>query len=148
MKSKKQLFLWLVFSIFLIQCTGNKKLIAPQIQDGFSLNGNFQDDYNIDYSITDSTWILHPNYHYQILIHDKVEQYLICKNGLNNSSEAGLFSRIDYIKLEENNDYKWAFCLSRYNAATAEEAKASQAADKSNPMKGCNGFPFSRMKRN
>lgn len=148
MKSKKQLFLWLVFSIFLIQCTGNKNLIAPQIQDGFSLIGNFQDDYNIDYSITDSTWILYPNYHYQILIHDKVEQYLICKNGINNSSEAGLFSRIDYIKLEENNDYKWAFCLSRYNAETAEEAKASQAADKSNPMKGCNGFPFSRMKRN
>lgn len=147
MNFNKQLLISLTLSIIFIQCSGNKKLVMPHFQDEFSLIGDFQDDYNIDYSISDSTWILHPNYHFQILIHDMEEQYLICKNGLNNSSEAGLFSRIDYIKLKENNDYQWAFCLSKYDATTAEEAESSQAADKSNPMNGCNGFPFSRMKR-
>ena len=34
-----------------------------------------------------------------------------------------------------------------YNAKTLVEAKTKTIADKQNPRKGCNGWPFSRMKR-
>ncbi len=43
--------------------------------------------------------------------------------------------------------YEWAFCLSAYEASSAGEAEAAEIARREQPMTGCNGFPFSRMRR-
>lgn len=111
------------------------------------LSGNFADDYDIQYSISDSVWVQFPNTKYHIITVDSTAQYILAKNDLNNPGDAGLYTRIDYMYFQNMKPYTWGFCLTVYNAKTLEEAKIKAIADRNNPMKGCNGFPFSRMKK-
>jgi len=112
-----------------------------------ALSGNFTDDYDIQYSICDSLWIQFPNTKYHIIAIDSKAQYILAKNDSNNPGDAGLYTRIDYMYFQNMKPYNWGFCLTAYNAATLEEAKKKAAADRNDPMKGCNGYPFSRMKK-
>ncbi len=111
------------------------------------LLGNFTDDYDIKYTITNKLWIQHPNIKYHLLEYDVKGQYYIAKNDDQNPSEAGLYTRIDIMHFKNMEPYLWGFCLTRYNATTAAEAISAASADRNNPRKGCGGFPFSRMKR-
>lgn len=111
------------------------------------IKGSFTDDYNIKYAITDSLWTQKPGTKYWIVNHNAAEQYLLVRNDVGNSSEAGLFSRIDYMPFQNMAPFTWGFCLTTYDAKTPEEARTKAKADRSNPRKGCNGFPFSRMKQ-
>lgn len=111
------------------------------------LKGSFTDDYNIRYAITDSLWFQKPNAKYRILQHNAAEQYLLVRNDDSNASEGGMYSRIDYMSFQNMAPYQWGFCLTAYDAKTLEEARIKAKADRSNPRKGCNGFPFSRMKK-
>lgn len=111
------------------------------------LKGNFMDDYGIQFTITDSLWTQHPNVKYHIISWDTNAQYAIAQNDENNPSDKGLFTRIDYIPLADMDPFTWGFCLTVYKAKTIDEAKARASADRQNPKKGCNGYPFSRMKR-
>ena len=63
------------------------------------LSGNFTDDYDIRYTISDSIWIQHPNVKYHILKWNTKDQYIIARNDAANPSEAGLYTRIDYMPL-------------------------------------------------
>lgn len=111
------------------------------------LTGNFMDDYGISYTITDSVWVQHPKTRYHIIKWNYPEEYIIAKNDSENSSAAGLFTRIDYTIFADMEPYQWGFCLSVYDARSESFAETGYKADKKNPRKGCNGFPFSRMKR-
>lgn len=111
------------------------------------LKGNFTDDYGIHYVINDSLWIQMPATKYHILYLDTAARFLIVQNDEKNLSEAGLFTRIDYTEFAGMGSYKWGFCLTVYDAKTFTAAKHAQSADKENARNGCNGFPFSRMKR-
>lgn len=111
------------------------------------LKGNFIDDYKITYTINDTLWIQKPNAKYHIIKWNEKEQYLIARNDKNNLADGGLYTRIDYMTFENMNPFLWGFCLSTYNAKTGTEAEEVKIADRTNPRKGCNGFPFSRMKR-
>lgn len=110
------------------------------------IKGSFTDDYNIKYAITDSLWTQKPGTKYWIVNHNAAEQYLLVRNDIGNASEAGLYSRIDYMSFQNMTPFQWGFCLTTYDAKTPEEARTKAKADRSNPRKGCNGFPFSRMK--
>lgn len=111
------------------------------------LKGDFRDDYGIRFTISDSIWMQHPNAKYHIISWDTTAQYLLARNDENNPSDPGLFTRIDYMRLPGLEPFRWSFCLTVYKAKTIEEAKLSASADRENPRKGCNGFPFSRMER-
>lgn len=111
------------------------------------LKGNFTDDYGIHYVISDSVWIQMPATKYHILYIDTSARFLIVQNDKNNLSEGGLFTRIDYTEFTGMEPFQWGFCLTVYDAKTFTSAKQAQSADKENARKGCNGFPFSRMKR-
>jgi hypothetical protein len=112
-----------------------------------NLFGNFKDDYNISYTVTSRLWTQHPNIKYHLISYDSEGQYFIAKNDENNPSEAGLYTRIDIMQFSNMEPYLWGFCLTAYKAKTADEAKSNQSADRTNPKKGCGGYPFSRMKR-
>jgi len=112
------------------------------------LKGNFLDDYGVRYTINDSLWIQHPRTKFRIIKWNTREQYLIARNDKQNPGEGGLYTRIDYMQFKNMEPYKWGFCLTAYDAQTDSIAEATAAADRMNPKKGCNGFPFSRMKRN
>jgi hypothetical protein len=111
------------------------------------LKGNFMDDYKITYSINDTLWIQKPNAKYHIIKWNEKEQYIIARNDKNNKADRDLYTRIDYMTFENMSPFLWGFCLSAYNASTEAAAEAVKIADRANPRKGCNGFPFSRMKR-
>lgn len=133
----------------------------PFQQDGMGTDGTyvidtipvtmpaiFSDDYGIRYTISDSLWVQHPSSRYHILRWNKEKQYIIAKNDAQNKSDAGLYTRIDYMKFTGMEPYTWGFCLSVYKAVSDSIAEfGPNKTDRTNPRKGCNGFPFSRMKK-
>jgi hypothetical protein len=107
--------------------------------------GDFKDDYEIRYTISDSLWFQHPAAKYHILKWNTKEQYIIARNDTGNPTEKGLYTRIDYLLLQNMGKWSWGFCLTVYDARSESDAESSIPADRQNPKKGCNGFPFSRM---
>ena len=112
-----------------------------------AFKGNFTDDYGIRYRISDTTFEQLPDVKYYILKWDTANRYIITQNSASNPSEKSLYSRIDYMPFTGMEPWHWGFGLTRYDAASAAIAEASPAAGRDNPRKGCNGYPFSRMKR-
>ncbi len=110
------------------------------------LLGEWEDDYGNRFTITSVGWLLHSSSRYDVLRWSTGDQYLIARNAAANPSDPGLWTRIDWVELEGMEPLRWAFCLSAYNAETAEAAEAVTIADRSALRTGCNGFPFSRMK--
>ena len=109
--------------------------------------GQFIDDYDIEYTIDASTWLMDPTTKFNIIQWNKAEQYLLAQNHQDNSSDAGLFVRIDFLNFEgAQKPYEWGFCISAYNANSLAEAKQTIIADRSKPKTGCDGHPFSRMR--
>ena len=97
--------------------------------------------------IDDSLWTQFPKAKYHILKWNAEKQYIIAQNDANNPSDKNLYTRIDYMTFANMAPYEWGFCLTVYDAQTSAVAEAVEKADRTNPRKGCNGFPFSRMKR-
>lgn len=120
---------------------------APRGTPPARLIGAFEDDYGIRYSISQQAWTQHPLSTYHITQWHADAQYLIAQNDADNPSDGGLWTRIDWIRLSEMPPYEWAFCLSVYDAPTAAEAEAANIVQRDTPRTGCNGYPFSRMKR-
>lgn len=134
-----------IFTLFLpfLACAQTVKPKAPE----FAL-GNFTDDYGISYSISDSLWIQKPNMKFHILKWNSEKQYVVAKNDAANKEDANKYTRIDYMTFSGMEPYKWGFCLTVYNAESDEIAEKTAYVDRLNPKKGCNGYPFSRMKKN
>ena len=132
--------LLLLFPFFAIAQSPKSK--AP----AFAL-GNFTDDYGITYSINDTLWVQHPNIKYHIVSWNEEGQYLIAKNGTGHKANTDKYTRIDYMTFIGMEPYNWGFCLTVYDAETDEIAEKTAYVDRKNPKKGCNGYPFSRMKK-
>lgn len=131
----------LFIAFFLVISCSSKENSIPEY-----IIGDFQDDYNIEYQLSEKLFIMKPSSRFHIIFWNKSEQYFIAKNDSLNSYDANLYSRIDWMKLDDMKPFEWAFCLSAYNAVSPDSAKSVQIADRSNPKTGCNGYPFSRMK--
>ncbi len=108
--------------------------------------GAFEDDYGSSYRIDRGAWHHGSHSTYEVVEWNAAEQYLVARNAPRNRSDAGLWTRIDWMPLEGMSPYTWAYCLSAYNAPTQAAAAATRIADRSVPRTGCNGHPFSRMK--
>lgn len=132
--------LLLLFPIFVF--AQNKKTLAPE----FAL-GNFIDDYGITYAINDTLWVQNPGMKFHIIKWNPEKQYLVAKNDSANKTDANKYTRIDYMTFTGMDPWMWGFCLTVYDAATDEIAENTAYVDRQNPKKGCNGYPFSRMKR-
>ncbi len=111
-----------------------------------TLLGRFKDDYSSSYKITPNEWTQGKNIKYHLLLYNPTDNYIIAKNDEANPSDAGLFTRIDIMYFENMDSWQWGFCLTAFKAKSVEEAINTVSADRSNPRKGCNGYPFSRMK--
>jgi len=139
----------LVFvSLLTLALNGNRTISTTAVKNEPSLfTGTFTDDYGIKYSINDTLWIQHPRTKFHIIKWNKQEQYLIARNDVQNPGEAGLYTRIDLMQFDNMQPWLWGYCLTVYDAKTDAAAEAVAIADRKNPRKGCNGYPFSRMKR-
>jgi len=111
------------------------------------LLGDFVDDYGIGHRIDANEWLQRPDTRYRVVAWHTDAQYLIAQNDATNRSDAGRWTRIDWIALPGMPPYKWAFCLSAWDAATQADAERADIARRDTPKTGCNGYPFSRMRR-
>lgn len=109
--------------------------------------GEFVDDYGGRFTITAEEWFHHPAIRYRIVTWNPRHQYAIAQNAPTNFRSPDLWTRIDWMPLSGMPPYEWAFCLSAYDAPTAQAAEATVIARREQPKTGCNGFPFSRMRR-
>lgn len=109
--------------------------------------GRFEDDYGNRFVITPDSWRQLPRSEYHIVHWRSDLQYLIARNDARNSAAAGRWTRIDWMRFSGMPPYTWGFCLSAYQAPSAAAAESTLVARRETPRTGCNGFPFSRMKR-
>lgn len=138
------MFLGLIGASCRVANTQNKKGLKniPEVY-----LGAFIDDYGSRYQISQTEWQHGAGAKYHLISYHQKDNYLIAQNDASNPSDANLYTRIDLIQLNNMEPWNWGYCLTVYKAASIKEAINSAAADKTNPKKGCNGFPFSRMKR-
>ena len=133
--------------VFLLACSpGPVSVPGPAGAPDPSILGEFVDDYGSRFSITAERWTQHPRSRYHIVRWNAKARYLIARNDADNPSAGNLWTRIDWMQLPGMAPFTWGFCLSAYDAPTAEAAESSRAANREIPRTGCNGFPFSRMK--
>lgn len=111
-----------------------------------TLQGIFVDDYNNTYTITAGLWRQHPTQRYRITRVSAADQFAIALNDSTNASDAGRWTRIDWLALDLA-PYTWGFCYSSWNAPTAAAAESAQVVHRDTPRTGCNGHPFTRMRR-
>ena len=109
--------------------------------------GTFEDDYGIRYRIDAGRWQQGARTTYLVTSWHAESQYLIARSAPTNPSAPERWTRIDWMPLQGMPPYTWAYCLSAYDAPTRDVAEATRVAKRDSPKSGCNGFPFSRMKR-
>lgn len=110
------------------------------------LLGAFDDDYAAGPTITATRWEQGTGTVYLPVVWYTANEYVIARNAPGNTTAPGRFTRIDWMPLAGNAPYQWAYCLSVFDAPTADSAAAVRIADRANPRTGCNGFPFTRLK--
>lgn len=111
------------------------------------LIGQFEDDYELRYTITDSLFKMEERTKIHITEWNFEEQYFIGQNDSLNQYDPLLYSRIDWTTFENMQPFEWGFCMSAYNAISIDSAVAVSTTNREVPKTGCNGHPFSRMKR-
>lgn len=109
--------------------------------------GDFEDDYGARFTISAQEFFQRSRNHFHIVEWNVRDQYFIAHNDSLNTSDANKWTRIDWLPLTGMEPFGWAFCFSAYKAVTRAEAAATAVAKRDTPKTGCNGFPFSRMKR-
>lgn len=109
--------------------------------------GQFVDDYGNAFNISAQLFEQLPHGRFHIVEWNVAERFFIAQNDSANSSDAGRWTRVDWMPFENMAPFTWGFCLTAYRAASREEARATPAANRATPRTGCNGYPFSRMKR-
>lgn len=135
----------IILLVILSGCSGTRNATVQPLP--IWMKGQFSDDYGIRYIIGDSIFAMGGSTKYHILQWNEKEQYLLTQNDTANKSDKGLYTRIDYTTFTGMEPYKWGYCFTVYNAGNIGAALRATAADRANPRKGCNGYPFSRMKR-
>ena len=111
------------------------------------LAGSYADNWGIAHEIELNRWVQVSSWgsdggvvtdtsEFVRLHHSNRQGWMIAQNHENNSWNAGLFSRFDWVD-HEDQQY---FCQTTYDAMTAKEALETVAADASDPANGGCGF--------
>jgi hypothetical protein len=132
--------------LFHLSCTSSRQKSKDEVSVPTYMQGTYEDDYGIQHEISDELWFQKPTLRYHIKEWNLEEQYLIAKNDSANLTDSNLWTRIDWVVLDNMEPYGWAFCISSYSKESAEEAKMVENINPETPRTGCNGYPFSRMK--
>ncbi len=109
--------------------------------------GQFVDDYDNEFRVSAVLFEQLPQSRFHIVEWNEAERYFVARNDPKNPSDPGRWTRIDWMLLEGVSPYTWGFCMTAYRAASREEARATPPPNRATPRTGCNGFPFSRMRR-
>jgi len=133
--------------LLLAACAGTGARTPPAQPLPPRLLGAFRDDYGSSYRLSDTLFEHLPRSRYRIVEWQPSEQFFIAQNDSGNPGEPGRWTRVDWMPLPNMAPWEWAFCLTAWNAASADAARATPSADRANPRTGCGSHPFTRMQR-
>ncbi len=111
------------------------------------VTGDFTDDYRGSFSISDTLWFQRPANRFRVVEWHVRERFLIAQNAADDPTAPNRWTRIDWLSLDDAGPYTWGFCLTAYRALSREAARDTPPPKRDTPKSGCNGFPFTRMKR-
>ena len=134
--------------LFILACTPHH--VTPPTPDAVQppaelILGTFADDYGETHLVRADEWVEgHGLLH--IVRWDTTQHYLIAWNDSANKYDPGKWSRIDWVEFRGMAPFDWGFCLSAYDAPTADSAAATRVVHPATPRTGCNGHPYTRMR--
>lgn len=150
-KPRQMLVTMVGLSLLLAACMAGKtksvRYQALTLKAPPELTGSFTDDYGITYTLTDSLFIQAPGIRYHIIRWDTASQFFIAYQVPKKTPDSLVYTRVDYMRFTNMQPWIWGYCFTTYTAKNEAEALNYPEADRKNPKKGCNGYPFSRMKR-
>ena len=111
------------------------------------LVGQFVDDYDTPHLIDDTLWRHGAANRYRIREWHADAEYLLAVNDSTNPHDGGLWTRIDWTRLADSAGWSWGFCIAAWDAPTRAAAESASVSDRATPRTGCNGYPFTRMRR-
>lgn len=119
--------------------------ISPSVER-LTIAGVYLDSYGGDNQITDKSWVVVNGGDvatFEITQYDNAAGFAVAENGPDNTFNAGLWSRFDYVQFKGD----WWSCTSAYAAASEQEAADTAAADATDPAaSGCGGqFPWTNL---
>ena len=104
----KRAIIYLLLVIQLLSCNQSTKNLIPSSSVYL---GHFEDDYGIEYRISPTQFIQEPRIIYNIMEWNTKEQYIITQNAATNPSEPNLFTRIDYVALNDMEPFSGVFVI-------------------------------------
>jgi hypothetical protein len=130
----------------LLACAGQRAPGTPPPNPPSLVLGRFQDDYGNAFQLSPTVFEQLPRNRFHIVEWNVTEQYFIAHNDSANASDAGRWTRVDWMPFDGMAPYTWGFCMTAYSASTRDAARATPPANRATPRTGCGGHPFSRMK--
>src|SRR5690606_27639097 len=118
------------------------------------LLGSYTDAFGGSHAITPGAWISGPAT-FHLLTFSNDERWAVAQNDCGNSYFPGLFSRFDWVLLDEQTgeggaggagvEERLYYCQIGYDLASAEAAEAFDEADDTDLDAGCNGFSWTEL---
>ena len=110
------------------------------------INGSYTDTFNGTHEVSNDTWVMTfagdppSTLTLHIESYENDAQYLIAENGEDDTYNAGLYSRIDWTWDADDILY---YCQVAFDAASAEDAEATEPPNDNSPnLGGCGGSSF------
>jgi len=128
-------------------CLQPSRAATPPSTPPALVMGGFEDDYGNSFRLSSRLFEQLPGNRFHIVEWNVSEQFFIARNDSANSSDQGLWTRVDWMPFAGMTPFTWGFCITAYRAPSRDAARATPPANRAIPRSGCNGYPFSRMKR-
>ncbi len=121
--------------------------------------GRFVDDYGSTHEITVDAWRQDGALQFSIRsMHASAQYFLAAEPPQRKAGEisprgdraretavAETWARVDWMLLDDP-QWRWAYCITAYQQATADRAESDTSARRATPRTGCHGYPFTRMR--
>lgn len=111
------------------------------ITSGLAIEGSYTDDFMGQHTVTRSSWTSGSSV-YHFASYDNAARFIIARNDQGNMYSPCLWSRFDWTV----SGGELYYCMTAYAAASEEAARATPAADATDPATtGCGSFGWSKL---
>ncbi len=114
-----------------------------------AIAGHYDDEWGGHHEITSEVWTqsgFGEVSQFLVRTYSNAEGWLVARNGPDNAWNADLFSRFDWMWVDDGTGEVLWFCQTIFDAESEEAALNTPAADATDPaVAGCGDFPWTRL---